>query len=476
MFNPSTIINVSPRGDDDDDVFVRLAGLSTPARHAFARAVAGRAAELGLAYLGDDGARPIPIALPSAPLPSSTLRRRGEIAHTMLQAVTRVARVVIDGGGEVRAALLEELAPFEREVLAAGPFDPRLATVRADLVVDTADRLRVLEVNTTIPAMQGYSDIAARAFVEVALVHFQGCSAAAAAAQADALLAHKTNADGLLQALLARYREDDGAVALPSIALVHRQGDSQLAELRYLAHCFEQRGHPARTVVVDDVDDDDDDIFYRHVFARRVPAGSVFAAKLRSPRRHHVYNSVAAPLELKGMLALLSEIAADRERADVVGLSAVERAVVNEHLPWTRRLVDAPTTIDGSVAALLPWVRAHRDDVVVKRSQDFGGKSVVLGDAFEGDWAGFVDACAREGGWIVQERVHLASTRLTLATAHEAADHDVYVDASAFASGGVADPPGGCVSRASRSPIVNIQCGGGVLPLIDEELAQHIAA
>ena len=57
--------------------------------------------------------------------------------------------------------------------------------------------------------------------------------------------------------------------------------------------------------------------------------------------------------------------------------------------------------------------------------------------------------------------------RHLLATPADPVEAEVFVDYSAFASVGVEpEPPWGGVVRASTSRIVNIQGGGGVLPLL----------
>ena len=486
----------APRSPPLGDVFTSIAALSVEARLRLGRAVAARASQLGLRYLSKDGARGIAVALPRTSTSTAELLRRRRLAQTALGALTRVAGTVLGNRQALGTALLAELSPLERSLLGARA-PGRIATARADLVVDVAGQLRLLELNATIPAMQGYSDIAVRAFVEVWLEWFRPDAPKETTAR---LLAGRSNASRLLSSLEACYREDGGVAVTPSIALVHRAGDSQFEELTFLAERFREAGHDARTVVVDDialaadgsgvVDGFAADIFYRHIFARRLLPGSPFATLLANATRHHVYNPVAAPLEQKGMLAHLSEVAADDAAALAVGLSDDEVVAVRAHVPWTRRLVAGHATLDpaGAVVDLTAFTAAHRHDLVLKRSWDFGGHSVVLGcdDAAVAqhserhfnkdlDWQDLVAACTDEGGWVVQERVRFAADNLIVADGASASAKDVFVDASAYTA--VGDDVGdGCVSRASVSPVVNIQSGGGVVPIIAEDLAAQLAA
>jgi hypothetical protein len=272
-----------------------------------------------------------------------------------------------------------------------------------------------------------------------------------------------------LRALLARYREDGGTKERPSIALVHRDGDSQRPELLHLARAWQARGHDARCVVVADVDDGvAADVYYRHIFASRVAPTGRFAQLLRAARTHHVYNEVAAPLEEKALLAVVSQAAVDDVLAGLVGFDAADRAAVQAHVPWTRVVKDGAVVDEhGARVDLVPLLRARPADFVLKKSHDFGGKSVVLGDRCD-DWFGAIDAALAAGDTVVQRRVHAPTARLCVATVDAAADVDVTVDASAYASAGAdvdVDDRGGCVSRAAASPIVNIQSGGGVVAL-----------
>jgi hypothetical protein len=482
----------------------RLATPSAAERDGFARAYAARAFELGLRYLAPEGPRPIPVALPPVVEPRARTAARADLAHAVTGAVAGAARAVLDGalGHGVRDALLAELSPFEREIVLATYRDlARLATVRVDLFVDPAGVDRVLELNATIPAMQGYSDIAARAFLETALARLGGFPEARARERAAALLARNgSNADDLLDSLLACARAA-GAGDRPRIALVHRPDDSQLGELEYLAARFRERGHEARTVRSDGLAFDGDgrpvaedfapDLLYRHVFARRVDPESPMGTVLRHPDRYRLVNPVDPHLEQKGILALVSAAVADPDLGRRLGLDPRLLARLGPHLPWTRRLVPGPATdpAGAPVADLPAWARVHPADVVVKRSWDYGGKGVFLG-AEHGDqssrlrtrerfgaelsWPELVDACADEGGWVIQERVALASRPALVATADGAVEREVFVDVSAYTNHGVDARPTGGVCRASGSPIVNIQSGGGVVPLIAAEVAAEL--
>ncbi len=262
----------------------------------------------------------------------------------------------------------------------------------------------------------------------------------------------------LREALLAFYRQRGGTAARPSIALVARPGDAQIGELRRLAEHFRQMGHRAEPLTPAECDPDRWDVLYRHVWAHRVDPAAPFARALREPARHVLANPVNGLLEAKALFARLSECAEDAALAVRAGLDEEERAAARR-LPWTRRL--SPE--------LLPEVRRDRARWVVKRSWDYGGKSVLLGAEAEPQaWAAAVEAAARDergGGYVLQERVFAARRPATRVTPDGATRGELYRDLSTYCGLGPSRPSGSVV-RAAASPVVNILGGGGLAPVI----------
>jgi hypothetical protein len=101
----------------------------------------------------------------------------------------------------------------------------------------------------------------------------------------------------------------------------------------------------------------------------------------------------------KGALALLAD---DAVRD---ALSEAEAGLVDDVLPWTRRLADTDTTVGGEVVGLLELCRAERESLLLKPSFGHGGRGLVIGwQTDDATWA----QCLADGvrdAWIVQERV-----------------------------------------------------------------------
>jgi hypothetical protein len=272
--------------------------------------------------------------------------------------------------------------------------------------------------------------------------------------------------ENLRLALVEFYRSRGGGRARPSIALVARPGDAQIGELRRLAAHFRQMGHAAENLVPMECEPERFDVLYRHVWAHRTPPDAPFARALRAPGRYVLANPVNGMLEAKALFARLSECAEDASLAGRAGLDAAELEACRR-LPYTRRLD----------AALAPRVAAERGRWVLKRSWDYGGKSVLLGAEMEpGAWEAAVEAAladARGGGFIAQERVFAGRRPATRITPDGVERAELYRDVSTYSGLGPVAPDGSVV-RAAASPVVNILGGGGLAPVLAADVAEAL--
>jgi hypothetical protein len=228
-----------------------------------------------------------------------------------------------------------------------------------------------------------------------------------------------------------------------------------------------QRGcAEARTCTPADValDGAPDRVLYRHLFARYVEPGTPLGRAFLDPVRHGMWNRVDGWLETKGLLAELSL------RAGSPTLSSEERDAVRSLVPWTRLLDDVSDAELGTGEAY-----------ILKRSHDYGGKSVVIGRETGPAVFREVLAFARReppGSWVAQElvdspaldrffAVHAPGERV------RAGRGPLHLDISTYASLIEGVPAGGSVCRAAPGRVVNIVGGGGVAPLYPEDVLQE---
>lgn len=469
----------------------------------FGAELAQAAYQRGLAVTAKDGTtRPIPITATAVILDAAEIRRRSELAAKLSSATLKMADAVLNGG--TAEVLLGALSPLERSIAErTWKQVSRLATTRVDFFVNTANQPRALEINTTIPAMQGYSDIAARTFLEVVARHFGYPEKAIHAL----LTLNGSNALALYRALLDGYATERRGQQPNTIALLCRRNDSQVTELRYLAERFREFGADADVVHPDEVSGDDAfivngkkyDLVYRHLFVRRLeetpsPWMEDFLGTV--PGKKAVFlNPPTSQMEVKTTFALLSQALSEPELAEGVGLSADELAAIGACVPWTRRFRHAPAQGPGGekLDDLVAAVAAEPRRYVLKRAWDYGGKAVFLGrsvgtvpyneraQALYGAPLSWAELCERAvtdptgGGYVVQEVVETQPEDHFVCTETGALPSSFYVDYSAYASVGLAKQPAwGGVCRGSMGEIVNIMGGGGVIPLITTEVAHKL--
>jgi hypothetical protein len=428
-----------------------------------ARAAAAAAWEEGLSVLKPDG-HVVPIPLVAEP---------ELLSRDALAALARESRAILSGAVKLATALLRRGEAGDREAL-LGPFEgleaeamgrlfeeapcPALVA-RVDFLRDERGEPHALELNATIPAMPGYADLAAHHWLRAAAAR-RGLSPR----QANDLVARQgSNVEKLRETLVAYYRSRGGTGERPSIAIVARPGDAQIGELRRIAAHFRQMGHACENLVPATCEPERWDVLYRHVWAHNTPADAPFARALRAPSRFVLANPVNGLLEAKALFARLSEAAEDDGLARLAGLDAEERAAAGR-LPWTR-LLDA---------ALAPKIAADRERYVLKRSWDYGGKSVHLGsETPAAEWPGIVERAAADGkggGFVVQQRIVATKRPATRVVPDGTARAELYRDVSTYSGLGPVAPDGSVV-RAAASPVVNILGGGGLAPVIAADVA-----
>lgn len=456
----------------------------------------------------DNTVIPIPITATPLVLEAREIQRRSDVAALLASAGLKMAQSILRGPS--KELLLGALGPLERKVV-EGSFESlhRLAITRVDYFV--SDRPYALELNATIPAMPAYSDIAAETFIEVVGRHAGLDSAEIAQLQRQ----NGSNTRALYDALLRGYAAERGNRPAARLAILVRRHDAQLSEIRALAQRFNAWGTETRIVYPDEASRGPEGFFaqglafdfvYRHLFVRRLEAldAPYVLDFLTHPagRGSVLFNGPAAHVETKTTFALLSQSLdnrnpGNRKLASDAGLSEAEQDAVKTYVPWTRTLTNAPgRDPDGTaVRDLTEVVAADPDRYVIKRAWDYGGKAVFIGSGREEagfservrtaygnalPWRELVARAAKDrvgGGFVVQELVKTPVQEHWIAGEGGLTPVDMYVDYSAYASVNLGEQPGwGGVCRGAPSKIVNILGGGGVLPLLNQEVFSALTA
>ena len=313
----------------------------------FGQELADTAYARGLAVTNkDDGStKAIPITATPVLIAEAELKRRQELAARISSATLKMSRAVL-ANPERSELVLGGLSPLEKG-FAATTFEQleTLVTTRVDFFV--GEKVSALEVNATIPAMQGYSDIAANTFLEVVGRTWGAPDHVIAGWQAR----NGSNTMALYRALLSGYTQVRHGQSPRRIALLSRRNDAQLTEQKYLLERFREWGAEADIVHPDQLSGTDAvvangqkfDLVYRHLFVRRLEepdmAGADYVkALLAEPNgtRAVVLNPPASQVEVKAVFALLSQALDDRALAKEAKLSELELEAIKESVPWTR--------------------------------------------------------------------------------------------------------------------------------------------
>ncbi len=128
-------------------------------------------------------------------------------------------------------------------------------------------------------------------------------------------------------------------------------------------------------------------------------------------------------------------------------------------MPWTRVVEERHTTIDDRAIDLIPWIGDHREELVLKPNDDYGGTGIVLGwEVDNATWEIAVTRALTEP-YIVQRRIALPSEPFAAILDGQLAFDDRIVDTAPFCwDGAYAD---GMLCRISTSTLVNVTAGGG---------------
>jgi uncharacterized circularly permuted ATP-grasp superfamily protein len=155
----------------------------------------------------------------------------------------------------------------------------------------------------------------------------------------------------------------------------------------------------------------------------------------------------------KASFALLS----DERNADL--FTPDEHAVIEAHIPWTRRVSERNTLFHDQAIDLMPFIAENRDRLVLKPNDEYGGKGVVIGwEATDDQWQAAMRS-ALSHPYVAQERVDasyedfpsVVEGRLDISP--RLVDTDPYIFQGRAVSGSL--------TRLSSVALLNVTAGGG---------------
>ena len=358
-----------------------------------------------------------------------------------------------------------DLLPAERELVAWDPGYSRSSPLsRLDSFVTTSS-YQYVELNAETPAGGSYADTLAEVFLEMPVVRRFG--------ERWRLTPFHTGRR-LLETLLRCYREAGGALAHPAIAVVDYEDVPTRVEHHMVREYVESRGH--RALVCDPRHLEYDgrrlrhegreiDVVYKRLLVNELLERRDEVRPLLDAVRDRAVVMVnpfrCKPLHKKAIFAVLTDDA-------LMGLfTEEERSAIRAHVPWTRRVSEARTTRRGEEIDLPAFVLAHRERLVMKPNDEYGGKGVFIGwEMSDAEWARALDEALRSS-YVVQERVELLRQEFPELVPEDGSDRgrlgsrDFVVDLDPYVFDGEVE---GFLTRLSATSLANVTSGGGQVP------------
>jgi hypothetical protein len=159
----------------------------------------------------------------------------------------------------------------------------------------------------------------------------------------------------------------------------------------------------------------------------------------------------------KSALALLT----DPRTSEV--LSPQEATAAQHHLPWTRLVRPGPTTYHEEEIDLLAFARAHRESLILKPNDDYGGHGILCGwQTTDDDWQ---KALTRKmfDPHVIQERVTIPEVSYPTWADGDLRIEAYYQGTDPFLFASIAY---GCICRLSQATVTNVSAGGTCVPVL----------
>ena len=387
------------------------------------------------------------------------------VSPASYEQIRGVCRGIFAAIEKAEARLGEELwdrvdvTPEERELVRIDPGYRRSSpTSRLDSFVTTS-AYQFVELNAESPAGIAYAEVLVELFLDLPIVK---------RFQERWTLGRFHARDRMLATLEACYREAGGKAARPTIAIVDYDDVPTRTEHYLFRDFFESKGYPSlvcdpRQLTYEGGTLRHDgraiDIVYKRLlvneFLEKVGELQALLGAARDRAVTLVNPFRCKPIHKKAIFAVLT----DDELLPL--FSAAERAAIAAHVPWTRRVGEGRTTRQGQEIDLVPWIRAHRDTLVLKPNDEYGGKGVHIGwESTEAEWdAALADALS--SSYVVQAKVDLQRETFPELGPDGLRFRDLVVDLDPFVFNGEVE---GFLTRLSGTSLANVTSGGGQVP------------
>ena len=271
---------------------------------------------------------------------------------------------------------------------------------------------------------------------------------------------------GVIHELLASFEEWAGRRERPNVAILDWEEVPTYSEFRLFRDHFAAQGIDCRIVDPRDVEYRDgrlvaDDFRITLIYKRVLISELVERGGIDHPVIRAVLDGAVCMvnpfrckiLHKKASLAVLS----DERNAALFDVE--ERAAIERLVPWTRNVADRATTFGGTRIDLMDFALRHRDQLVLKPNDEYGGKGIILGwEVDDGSWERALRAALDEP-YILQDRIHLPYEPYPSVVDGTLVIADRMLDTAPFVHHG--EYVDSCLTRLSTAALLNVTAGGG---------------
>jgi uncharacterized circularly permuted ATP-grasp superfamily protein len=402
-------------------------------------------------YFGD---RPICTVLrPRFLTPEQYRALREGVDQVMRPFRTAYAAALADAAVRAQFGLLD----WEERLLDCGPGfrDPSPASRLDAFFLEGG--LRFTEYNAETPAGSAYNDALSTMFYGLPVMR-------------EFLRAYDVRPlparHGVLHVLLDAFRQWSGGQELPRIAILDWREVPTYSEFLMFREYFRSQGLECEIADPREVEYRGGklwagDLHVTLVYKRVLLTELVEREGLDSPVVRAVRDGAVCmvnPFQCK-VLHKKTSLAVLSDERNAALFTAGEQRAIEAYIPWTRRVEERRSLFRRRDIDLIPFILGHRENLVLKPSDDYGGAGIVLG--WEVDPAAW-EAALRKAltvPYVVQERVPLPFEPFPSVVEGRVHLRDRMLDTAPFvAYGEYAD---GCLTRLSSAALLNVTAGGG---------------
>lgn len=411
--------------------------------------------------------------------PLATVLRPRFISSEQKDLLESACRLIATAVRRIAVAALEDqtlrielgLTPSEEALISMHPgyTEPSIHSRMDTFLTLDSSSLQFVEYNAESPAAIAYQDLLSTIFLELPIMQQFATHYTIQALPAR---------NRLMGAILNTWQTFNGTKA-PNIAILDWNNVPTYPEFLLFQQHFQKHGLHTIICTPDDLAYHDGTLFAHHYqdqtnqSAQAFPIDIVYKRVLTSEILTHygeatfihpliqaygdgkicLINSFRAKLlHKKALFAILT----DDSYQDM--FTTEEQTAITKHIPWTRVCRAGNTTYNGQPIELLDFARTHREHLLLKPNDEYGGKGITVG--WETDSNTWEEALAEtlQSPFVLQERVVIAYEDYPTLIDGGVHISQRLVDSDPFLFGTDVE---GCLTRLSTQTLLNVTAGGG---------------